>query len=116
MTIGELLDSIATNIYVSVVAIGWFFEDMYNKVTDGNILDLSVLQGIVLLIPTLLIFIGIKEWLTEKWDNFGIFLEDYCEGKWITPQWIKFIVVLFLYATLLFGLLFLIVYFDTPTD
>ena len=81
MTIGELLDSIATNIYVSVVAVGWFFEDMYNKVTDGNILDLSIIQGIVLLILSLLIFIGIKEFWNEKWKNFGVFLVVYCEGK-----------------------------------
>ena len=84
MTIGELLDSIATNIYVSVVAIGWFFEDMYNKVSDGNILDLSILQGIVLLIPTLHSFIGIKEWWNEKWEiratcNLNLFCYVYIQ-------------------------------------
>ena len=112
MTIGELFNSWGTSLATTIVSFIWFFEDMYNKVTDGNILDLSILQGIVLLIPTLLIFIGIKEWWNEKWENFSIFLEDYCEGKWITPEWIKFLVVLFLYATLVFGLIFLIIYLD----
>ena len=79
MTIGELLDSIATNFYVS--AVGWFFEDMYNKVTDGNILDLSILQRIVLLIPTLIVVFALWGLWIEKWERFDDFFEDYCKGK-----------------------------------
>lgn len=112
MTIGELFNSWGTSLATTIVSFIWFFEDMYNKVSDGNILDLSVPQGIVLLIPTLIIAFALWGLWIEKWERFGDFLEDYCEGKWITPQWIKFIVVLFLYATLVFGLIFLIIYLD----
>ena len=112
MTIGELLNSISNSISSSVVGVVWFFKDMINKVIDGNILDLSVFQGVVLLIPILLIFFGIKEWCNETWEKFGDFLEDYCDGKSIKLSTIKSIVVLFLYILLCVGVLSLIIYLD----
>ena len=113
MTIGELLNSISNSISSSVVGVVWFFNDMINKVIDGKILDLSIFQGILLLIPTLIISFALWGLWIDNWERFGDFLEDYCEGKWVTPKWIKFIVVLFLYLTLLFGLIFLTIYLDS---
>ena len=112
MTIGELLNSIGNSISSSIVGIGWFFKDMIFKLKNGDILDLSILQGIFLLIPIVMIFSSISSWSTHKWEDFGIFLEKYCKGKRIKPSTIKTVVVLFLYILLCVGVLSLIIYLD----
>ena len=89
ITVRELGNTVVSTIQTILSSTFLFFWEIYDKVQNGNILDLQISQFIFLFI-LLMIPIG---FIGGIFKFIGVLIEDYCERKNYDYEKVKFRII-----------------------
>ena len=89
ITVRELGNTVVSTIQTVISSTFLFFWEIYDKVQNGNILDLQISQFIFLFI-LLMIPIG---FIGGIFNFIGVIIEDYCERKNYDYEKVKFRII-----------------------